>query len=159
MASAEDYLAVRGLIADLVASGVGATVPDTMRATVQAVQYLALGDGATVRQIAKELKLDRSATQRRVQAARERGYLTNLEDKRGRPARYTIGEPLPEEMEFLPPDVPALGCAHSSPNVQTAAHNPSASDVKPFEGGVHLCSDSGEKYREPSEQEVIEDAG
>jgi phage/plasmid primase-like uncharacterized protein len=38
LANKDDYLAVRGLIADLVASGVGATVPETMRTTVEAVR-------------------------------------------------------------------------------------------------------------------------
>lgn len=47
------------------------------------------GDGGvTVQAIANHLKLDRSAAQRRVAAARERGFLVNLEERRGRPGRY-----------------------------------------------------------------------
>jgi hypothetical protein len=33
--------------------------------------------------------------QYRLKGARERGYLKNLEDKRGKPARYLPDEPLP----------------------------------------------------------------
>ena len=57
VASPDDYLAVRGLVADLVAAGVGATVPDTMRASVEVVRRTDQGDGATVKVVAQELKL------------------------------------------------------------------------------------------------------
>src|SRR5262249_44369705 len=114
IASNADYNAVRELVADLIANGVGATVSKPMRATIQAVQQHDLGEGATVRQVAHELKLDRSAAQRRLRAARERGYLMNLEEKRSRPARYALGDPLPDDQELLPRDVPETGCAHST---------------------------------------------
>jgi len=35
-------------------------------------------------------------------AAVEHGYLVNLEDRKGKPARLVIGEPLPEETDILP---------------------------------------------------------
>jgi len=146
VASPEAYFTMRALVADLMASGVGATVPDTIRATVQAVQRLDRGEGAMVRQVAQELKLDRSAAQRRLQGARERGYLINLEEKHGRPAHYAIGESLPDELELLPKTLP--GCAHRTPQTDTPVHNVSHSDAEPFKVGVHLCSDSPEKYRE-----------
>jgi hypothetical protein len=34
--------------------------------------------------------------------ALEGGYLRNLEDRKGRPARLVIGDDLPEDMEILP---------------------------------------------------------
>jgi hypothetical protein len=43
--------------------------------------------------------LDKSAVSRRVADAIDRGYLRNLEDKKGRPARLVMGDPLPEELE------------------------------------------------------------
>ena len=52
--------------------------------------------------LAEELKLDRSAALRRARTAIDRGYLKNLEDRRGRPARLVSGDPLPEEVEVLP---------------------------------------------------------
>lgn len=116
MATEADYLVVRDLVADLIAEGVGATVPPSVQEAVEAVRDLDLaGEGVTVKAVADRLKLDRSATQRRIQAARERGYLVNLEDKRGRPARYIPGDALPDEVELLPRAV--------------------------SEGGVQLCSD------------------
>ena len=61
--------------------------------------------GVSPQAIAKQLKLDRSAAQRRVQAARERGYLVNIEEKRGRAARYIEGDAMPDEVELLPASV------------------------------------------------------
>jgi hypothetical protein len=104
VASEEDYLEVRDLVVDLVAQGVGATVSPTVRETVCCVAELAPvhPDGVTTRTVEDALKLDRSVVQRRLQAARERGYVENLEDRRGRPARYRIADPMPEEVELLP---------------------------------------------------------
>jgi hypothetical protein len=136
LADKDDYLAVRALIADLVASGVGATVPETMRTTVEAVRNADLGEGASVRRIAEMLKLDRSAAQRRLTSARERGYLLNLEEKRGRPARWTLGDPLPDELELLPLDLPSQGCAQSPPKTYTPPNSVSAADPKGSGEGV-----------------------
>jgi len=102
IATEADYYAIRTLICDLISEGVGATVPPSVRETVDAVRTLVPGEGVSVKAVAERLGLDRSATQRRIQAARERGYLTNLEEKRGRPARYIPGDPMPDELELLP---------------------------------------------------------
>jgi hypothetical protein len=112
VATEDDYLAVRGLVADLISDGVGATVSDTMRETVSMVEELsnAHAGGVPTRAVAEALKLDRSAVARRLLAAREKGYLDNLEDRRGKPARYQVGEPMPGEVVLLPhsctPSVP-----------------------------------------------------
>ena len=42
--------------------------------------------------------LDRDA----ARVALNKGYLQNLEERRGRPARLVLGEPLPESLELLP---------------------------------------------------------
>jgi hypothetical protein len=34
--------------------------------------------------------------------AADGGYLRNLEDKRGKPGRWTLGDPLPEAVDLLP---------------------------------------------------------
>jgi hypothetical protein len=153
VAHVDDYYAVRELVADLVSAGVGATVPETVRETVQAVQALAREDGATVREIAIKLALDRSATQRRCQAARERGYLLNLEEKRGRPARYASGDPLPEQLDLLPRTLSG-GVQHTLSGPDTDVHSVSTDDATMFKGGVHLCNDSGERYTDESEEVV-----
>lgn len=135
----EDYLTIRGLTADLVASGVGAMVADTIRETVHVVQAADQTDGITVKMVAQKLRLDRSAAHRRLQAARERGYLINVEDKRGRPARYAIGEALPEDIELLPKTLGTPWCAHSAEGVQ-ASHTPlTPSESEEMGRGVQVC--------------------
>jgi len=104
VATVEDYGVVRDLIADLVADEVGATVPATVVETVTAVDELAVAHktGVTYLQLGERLGLDKSAARRRAKVATSRGYLTNLEDKRGQPARLVVGEPLPGEVTILP---------------------------------------------------------
>ncbi len=105
VASVEDYARVRSLVADLVAEGVEATVPTIVRETVEAVERL-IRDGdeehATNRTVAEDLQIDKSAASRRVRVAVDRGYLRNLEDRKGRPARLVLGESMPEDAEILP---------------------------------------------------------
>lgn len=105
VATVDDYAAVRKLIADLVAEGVEATVAATMRETVKAV-IASLGGVAdatvSVTTVARRMKLDRSAVSRRINAAIDRGYLKNLEEKRGQPARICLGDALPEDADVLP---------------------------------------------------------
>lgn len=153
VASRADYLAVRTLVADLIASGVGASVPETIRATVQAVCKADQGQGVTVKVASERLKLDRSAAQRRIQSARERGYLVNQEEKRGRPARYAIGETLPEEVELLPVDLPE-GMQHSTPEAAASVHSVSGSDTESSGSPVQVCTNSGEKYSHEVEEVI-----
>ena len=87
------------------AVGVEATVPLTVRETVKAVERLIREDDeewVTNKALAKELDVDRAAASRRVRAAIDRGYLKNLEDRKGRPARLVLGEGMPEDQEVLP---------------------------------------------------------
>jgi hypothetical protein len=104
VATIDDYAAVRELVHDLFAEGVEASVSPTVRETVDAVAGLAAAalEGVSVTQLANELKLDKASASRRVQAARRRGYLKNLEERRGRPARLLPDQPLPDELELLP---------------------------------------------------------
>jgi hypothetical protein len=96
----EDYAAVREVVADLISAGVQATVKATVRETVQAVK--AIGDEPSQSQLARHLKIDQSAAQRRVREAVAGGWLRNLEDRKGRPARLVPGDDLPEDKELLP---------------------------------------------------------
>jgi hypothetical protein len=110
VATLADYAAVRGLIADLVAEGVEATVSPTVRETVTTAGRLlrlvhpADDDEATisVAQLAKALELDKGTVSRRVKVALDREYLRNLETRRGKPARLTLGDPLPGDSDLLP---------------------------------------------------------
>jgi hypothetical protein len=79
---------------------------------VSAVAVLVAGGSeTTVTAVAARLDLDKSAALRRVRVATERGYLRNLEEKRGRPARIVLGEPLPDEQEVLPQPAGLQGCS------------------------------------------------
>ena len=102
VATLDDYAAVRDLVADTIAQGVGATVSETVRDTVAAVADLAPAEGVALRAIAEKLRLDKSTVSRRVRTAADGGYLRNLEDKRGKPGRWVIGDPLPESVALLP---------------------------------------------------------
>ena len=62
------------------------------------------------RWLADELHIERSAAQRRLKAARERGYLKNTETKRGKPARYEPDAPLPGEVAILPARMCSAQC-------------------------------------------------
>jgi hypothetical protein len=101
----EDYAAVRELVADLVSEGIEATVPETVRETVEAVRRLrgeSSDESVTVTDLARELRLDRSAVSRRVRNAKDRGYLRDLEENLRKPSRLVLGDDLPDDVQILP---------------------------------------------------------
>jgi hypothetical protein len=105
LATIEDYASVRGLVAGLIAEGVEATVPATIRETVNAVERIVRRsdeEWATNKALSEELNIDKAAALRRARTAIGRGYLKNLEDRKGRPARLVVGEDMPEDIEILP---------------------------------------------------------
>jgi len=61
-------------------------------------------------QVAEILKLDKSATSRRVNSCLERGYLSNLQSKQGSAYKLVVGGPLPGEVEVLPDPESLEGC-------------------------------------------------
>jgi hypothetical protein len=103
IATLDDYAEVRGLVADLVAEGAEASVPKTIRETVEAVRQLRdEGRRTTVTNVARALNLDKSSAWRRVSAAIEQGYLRNDEGRPGRPAKLRLGRSLPKDIEVFP---------------------------------------------------------
>ena len=102
VATLDDYSVVRELVADVIAEGVGSSVSETVRGTVAVVAALETETGVALRPLAEKLKLDKSTVSRRVRVAADGGYLRNLEDKRGKPGRWVIGDPLPESVDLLP---------------------------------------------------------
>jgi hypothetical protein len=122
----EDYAVVHDLVADLVSEGVGGSVRETVKEAVRVVA--ALTSGATedvetvgIKKIADKLQLDRSTAQRRVKSAADAGYLVNEEDKRGKAARWRVGEPMPADVVVLP----------------------TREDLEAEYGGVQLCNAVG----------------
>jgi hypothetical protein len=101
IATFDDYAAVRELVADLISEGVNASVSATVRETVQAVATLQTEwpYGVSLAKLTKVLNLDKSSTSRRANDAQSKGYLLNNEDQKGRPARWVMGEPLPDDVE------------------------------------------------------------
>jgi biotin operon repressor len=80
-------------------------VPKTVRETVEAVKRLRQASGGepvSVVELARELKLDRSAVSRRVRNAKDRGYLRDLEENPRKPSRLVLGDDLPDDVQILP---------------------------------------------------------
>jgi hypothetical protein len=105
IATIGDYAAIRELVAALVSEGIEATVPETVRETVEAVRRLredSNGEPVAVAELARELKLDRSAVSRRARNAKDRGYLRDLEDNQRKPSRLIPGDDLPDDLQILP---------------------------------------------------------
>jgi hypothetical protein len=122
VASLDDYAAIRDLVANVIAEGVEVTVSSTVRTTVEAVRQI-LGNHedaeATVTAVAKVLGVEKPTALRRVRLAIEEGYLRNLEERRGRPARLVLGHSLPESSSLFPtPD--RLGEEWSGPDAMHA---------------------------------------
>jgi hypothetical protein len=116
LATLQDYARVRELVADLVSEGIEATVPSTVRETVEMVKRLRdeTDRDVTIVGLAEELKLDKSAAWRRVRSAMDRGYLDNKEDRKGRPAKLVVADALPDDIEILPTPQRLHGCTVAS---------------------------------------------
>jgi hypothetical protein len=112
VATAEDYAHARELVADLVSEGIEATVPTTVRETVEMVERLhdETEKDVTIAMLAEELELDKSAAWRRVRSAIDRGYLENKEERKGRPAKLVVADALPDDIEILPAPERLQGC-------------------------------------------------
>jgi hypothetical protein len=103
VATVADYAIVRELIADLVADAADRSVAPSIRDTVRHVASLVAIDAeTTVLSVAHALGIDKSSASRRVRSAIDHGYVKNLEDHRGRPARLVLADPLPADTEILP---------------------------------------------------------
>ncbi|HEY8450357.1 MAG TPA: MarR family transcriptional regulator [Bacillota bacterium] len=110
VATLDDYRAVHGLVADLLRHSAQTDVPQAVREAVEVVQqiYEQTEDPVTVTQVAKRLGIDKAAASRRIRQAVEAGWLVNLEDRRGYPARLVPGDALPDGRPILPdPDAVA----------------------------------------------------
>jgi hypothetical protein len=107
VADTRDYGVVRELVGELISMVTGQGVPVGVRETVAAVGKLGAkqgDDGVTIRELARELKLDVSTMRRRVHLCLDLGKLKNKETRegRGRPMRLEIGEPIDEDKPLLP---------------------------------------------------------
>ncbi len=104
VASLDDYEVVAKLISPLIAEGVGATVSEATRETVNAVIALTPQHpyGVTAQAVGAYLDLDKSTVSRRLSVAATGGWITNQEDRKGKPGRWVVGEALPGAGTVLP---------------------------------------------------------
>lgn len=108
IATIADYEVVLGLLKNVFSENVELSVSPHIRATVQAVRDLG-GDNPlnikpiTLVAVAQRLHLDVSTVSRRVQSALKLGYLLNEETHKGKNFKLFLGEPLPADVEILPP--------------------------------------------------------
>jgi hypothetical protein len=104
VATLDDYEAIRVLVSDLIAEGLEASLPPTVRETVDAVAALLKTGRSSVSlsELATHLGLDKSTVSRRAAHAVQLGHLHNREERRGMPACLILGDPLPRDAEVLP---------------------------------------------------------
>jgi hypothetical protein len=154
-----DYTTVRELMHPILAEGSGVAVNKTMTATVHAVERVTAGldetKGASGQEIAKALKLDKSAAWRGLSRARNEGLIVNLELRKGLPGKYRVAEqvvepepkidilPEPEELEAHtrkpPPQKPVQPC-----NRDEIANTPQG-DNGCIDGCNHGCNPKTER--------------
>ncbi len=114
LAQIDDYRAIRELVVDIISQGLDMSVSKAEKETVNIVTELDR-DGQkeiTITMIANKLNLHKTTVLRRVNTCISKGYLINEEDRKGKPARIKLGDPLPLELTILPlpEDLEANGC-------------------------------------------------
>jgi hypothetical protein len=157
VATLEDYARVRELVADLVSEGIEATVPATVRETVEMVKGLRdeTEKDVTIAALAQELDLDKSAAWRRVRSAMDRGYLENQEDGKGRPAKLVLGDDLPDDIEILPAPERLQGCTVASDLEGVKTNNPSKAADRAQEKEFSLTPSDTTATVQPREELIL----
>jgi hypothetical protein len=158
IATLADYARVRGLVSGLIAESVEATVPKTVRETVEAVENVIVGwdkDHATNKAVAEELDIDKAAASRRVRTAIGRGYLKNLEDRKGHPARLVLAESMPEDQEILPAPEELEGVDPLTVDRGGIQHPPPPSEAGMGEGGSNTSAETASTGQRSREREEI----
>jgi hypothetical protein len=104
VAALEDYGAIRDLVVDLMSEGIELAVKPEVRSVVGAVQQQITKEQPEVplAALCKIMELHKSSLSRRVGAAVKAGYLINMEERKGKPSRLVLGDPLPDDVEVLP---------------------------------------------------------
>ena len=158
IATLADYARIRELVSGLIAEGVEATVPKTVRETVEAVENVIDEwdeDHATNRAVAEELEIDKAAASRRVRTAIGRGYLKNLEDRKGQPARLVLAESMPEDEEILPAPEELEGVDPLTVDRGGIQHPPPPSEAGSGEGASNTSPETASTDQQSREREEI----
>ena len=129
----------------MISEGIGAGVGDVVRETVETCQRHWRQTAPASERSRKKLGIDKSNASRRVRRAADGGYIRNLEDKRGRPGRWVVGEPLPETVEILPlPDTIKSPPQHATPRNAESRGIPGCCAVAPVHEGIQAPPDFDE---------------
>jgi hypothetical protein len=158
VATLADYSRVRALVSGLIAEGVEATVPKTVRETVEAVENVIGGweeDYATNKAVSEELEIDKAAASRRVRTAIGRGYLKNLEDRKGQPARLVLAESMPEDQEILPASEDLEGVDPLTVDPGGIYRPPPPSEARARGGGAYTPQENGSTDQHRREEFVL----
>jgi hypothetical protein len=105
VASLDDYVAVRALVAELVAQSADAGASDATRQTVAAVRRAQEGnhgEHASAKAVIDQMGVGRSAGYDRIRNALSAGYIVNEAKKDERGHKLVAGAALPGEDDFLP---------------------------------------------------------
>lgn len=123
IATPEDYATVYSLIGDLyraTVSGFSKGVSDVVRAVAK------IGGQVSMVDIETHLGLSKATVSRRVNQALRNHWLINEEDKKNKPYKLTIGEPLPDESGLPAPEL--FHCFNGAKHCETASETPHPDD-------------------------------
>ena len=103
-ATLDDYTIVKDLVAANISESIQESVSEVIRETVDTIGALTASSpgGVSETTLAGVLERDKSVVSRRLTIAAEAGYVTNLEPKKGCPARWVLAEPMPGDTDILP---------------------------------------------------------
>ena len=140
-----DYATVRELMNAILGEGSGVAVNKAMAETINAVTNATIGmseaEGASAQDIARALKLDKSAARRRLLAARDEGFVVNLEQRRGMPGKYRVTSQNVEPVNILPDAATLLehfsdiSLTDTSPESVPPCHREGKAEVVPGDNG------------------------
>jgi hypothetical protein len=126
VATEDDYRIVYELAAPVFGAAASEGVTPAVRETIATVRELTNtpeGGTVSVHQLAATLNLGKPAVSRRVGLALRGGFLVNEEDKKGRPYKLRVGDPLPEEAN-LPKPERVFDAPTPPETVRTLEHHP-----------------------------------
>ena len=154
VATIDDYAAVRDLVAQPMAEGAGAAVHPSVRTLVELVASAAGHDGVTLREIGERLGIGTEAARSRVRRAGP--FLRNIEDRRGVPGRYVVGEAMPTGGDVLPSVEELISAVNSeeAPRTTDRADRPSQNPTATGLSGSVMTNDRSTTHPNPGETPV-----
>jgi DNA-binding MarR family transcriptional regulator len=110
---------------------------------------------STNKAVAEELEIDKAAASRRVRTAIGRGYLKNMEDRRGHPARLVLAESMPEDQEILPAPEELEGVDPLTVDLGGIQYPPPPSEAEMGGGGSNTSLETASTGQRSREREKI----